>query len=182
METKQFETLLERIRIGSYPSMTGSLITVDQFLRIQDICTNLVNLAGPDDNRKLSLISGYLVGWKLRVDDTVELEKRLYESLNAKMGLFEAIQKLIDAYQTDDSKDCILLINGDNVNKKAQFSVYGDVQQVAMAFAALLDSENSNFKRLIFSIIGSYIAKNPEDEKMFMRGIDEVKKYTPGVN
>ena len=182
MENKQFEILLERIRIGSYPPTLGYNITVDQFLKIQDMCGNLVTQVPPGDNEELMLITEYLLSWKIKVNDPFTLEKRLAESLKGKIGLFESIEKLIDAYQSDDTKDSILLIHGDNANQKAQFKIYGSPQSAAMAFAALLDNDKSELKRFIFSIIGTYLAKNPEDHKMFMRGIEEVKKHAPGIN
>lgn len=181
MENKQFEILLERIRIGSFPPTLGHSITVDQFLEIQAMCGNLVNQVPPGDNKRIILITGYLLGWKNRVNDYTELENRLAQSLKGKIGLFESIQKIIDAYQSDDTKDSILLVHGDKANQKARFQIYGDVQSMAMTFAALLDSEKSEFKRFIFSLLGVYLAKNPEDRQMFMNGI-EVVKNTPGVN
>jgi hypothetical protein len=181
MEKQRFEILLDGIRVGNYPPSLGYTITVDQFLRIQAVCGNLITQVPPGDNKGLPLIIQYLTHWKTKVDDIVELEKRLAESLKAKIGLFDAIHKVIDAYQSDDTKDCILLVHGDKVNQKARFQIYGDVQSMAMTFAALLDNENSDFKRFIFSLLGVYLSKNPEDHKMFENGI-ELAKQSFGVN
>lgn len=163
MENKQFEILLERIRIRVYPEFIGYSMTVDQFFRLQDKCSELITHTSPKDSNALKLITTYLLYWKERVDDPVALDKRLAHSLKGKISLLEAIEKVIDAYQTDDSKDSVLLVHGDKANQKAHFKIYGDPQSAAMAFAALLD-------------------KNPEDLKMFMRGIEEVKKHAPGIN
>ena len=182
MEDKKFVALLERIRIGSYPPTIGQIITVDQFLRIQSMCGNLVSQVPPGDDKRLMLITEYLLSWKIKVADSFELDKRLAQSIKVKIGLFESIEKLIDAYQSDDTKDSILLIHGDNANQKAHFKIYGNPQSAAMAFAALLDNDKSELKRFMFSIVGTYLAKNPEDHKMFMRGIEEVKKHAPGIN
>ena len=96
MENKQFEILLERIRIGSYPPTIGQIITVDQFLRIQSMCGNLVSQVPPGDDKRLMLITEYLLSWKIKVADSFELDKRLAESLKGKIGLFESIEKLMD--------------------------------------------------------------------------------------
>jgi hypothetical protein len=182
MEKKHFEILLERIRIGSYPPMLGHTITVDQFLEIQSMCGSLANQVPIGDENGMTLVTEYLLNCKCKVDDFGEMERRLADSLKGNLGLFESIKKLINAYQTDDTKDSIFIVHGDSANKKAHFQIYGNVQDSAMAFAALLHSDKSDLKRFILSVVGAYLAKNPKDEKMFLRGIDEVKKYTPGIN
>ena len=144
------------------------------------MCGDLVNQVPIGDQNGLTLITEYLLNWKCKVDDLGELERRLTESLKGRLDLFESIKKLISTYQTDDGKDSILIVHGDKANQKARFQIYGDVQSMDMAFAALLDNDKSELKRFMFSIIGTYLAKNPEDEKMFMSGIEEVKKCAPG--
>ena len=181
MENKQFEILLERIRIGSFPPTLGYNITVAQFIEIQAVCANLITQVPTGDDKGVMLIAKYILNWKLKVSDPYELEKRLAQSLKGKIGLFESIQKVIDAYQSDDSKDSILLVHGDKANQKARFQIYGDVQSMAMTFAALLDSEKSEFKRFMFSILGVYLSKNPLEETAFLEGL-KITKLSFGIN
>lgn len=96
--------------------------------------------------------------------------------------LAEKLKEVIDAHQGSDNKEGIIIIDGNSELQKANFKVVGSSMVAVSAITALLEAEHSNMKQFWFSILGSYLSKNQDELDMFLRGIDEVRKFAPGIN
>lgn len=177
MDNNKFQEILKQIKSGKYPPVLGNVISAEQYIQIQNACGYLLNEVKPNDFEKIKGISNYLVSWRSKIGPDFMKEAEVLH--NATRPFSQRIKEFIAEHGPEG--DTVLLVHGDHQNHQAHFNIFGHPQETAMAFAALLDNENSDFKRFIFSLLGVYLAKNPEDLKQFMQGI-EVAKQTPGVN
>ena len=98
---------------------------------------------------------------------------------NKELKIQSILQQLQDL--CSEGKDSVVLIHGDTENHKAAFKLFGNPQTAALSITSLLDTEPSELKRLLYSILTVYLSKNPQDLKMFEKGI-EIAKQMPGVN
>lgn len=99
------------------------------------------------------------------------------EKQNIDLDVLNLVNSLVEV---NSLKDCILYIRGDAEFQNAVFVIKGNVQLVANTIIHHIDN-NDEFKQLLFSTIGTYLSKNPDDEKQFYAGIDAVKQ-TFGMN
>ena len=88
------------------------------------------------------------------------------------------LKKLIE--NPNDLKNAVLYIRGDVEYQNASVNIRGDARIVAQTVQHFLVS-NEEFKRFILAVVGSWISKNPEDEKQFIAGV-EIAKKTFSVN
>lgn len=171
MDYKKFQKTLDQIVAGQFPSFTGVWITAEQYLEIVPACASLIKEGSA--RYEVNKIGEYLGAWRTRIGADFSTES------SSIMPIMERINKVIQEHESKG--ESLIIIHGDKVSQTANFNLYGDPQSAAMAFAALLDDKDSDLKRFIFSILGVYLAKNPEGLAMFLRGI-EMSKQTPGVN
>ena len=74
-----------------------------------------------------------------------------------------------------DKNNAILYMRGDVVNENAVLSIKGDVVLLANTFLHHMD-KNQQFQQYILSVLGSWLAAHPEEEKRFLAGIETLRK------
>ncbi|MCE5332700.1 MAG: hypothetical protein LLF95_11260 [Bacteroidales bacterium] len=100
------------------------------------------------------------------------------EKTNLDLDIMNLVNKLIE--DPTNTKDVIMYIRGDKEFETASINIKGDVQLLASTIQHHLDN-NEEFKRFLLSVLGSWMAKNPIDEKMFLNGL-EIAKKTFSIN
>ena len=95
------------------------------------------------------------------------------EKTNLDLDIINLINKLIE--DPTNTKDVVMYIRGDKEFETASINIRGDIQLMASVFQHHLDN-NQAFRQLMLSILGSWMAKNPIEEKMFLNGLEMVKK------
>ncbi len=99
------------------------------------------------------------------------------EKKNIDSKVLNLINSLVE---TNSLKDCVLYVRGDAEFQNAVFLVKGNAALIANTIIHHIE-KNVGFSDLILSTVGSHLAKNPEPEKEFMRGI-ELLKLGAGMN
>lgn len=100
------------------------------------------------------------------------------DKIDIDLDIQNLIKKLIE--DPNDLKNAILYIRGDAEFQNASLNVRGDARIVAQTIQHFLDT-NQEFKRFILATIGSWMSKNPEEEKQFLSGL-EIAKKTLSIN
>lgn len=100
------------------------------------------------------------------------------EKIDIDLDIINLIKKLVEDPQ--NQKDCVLYLRGDTEFNTASLNILGDARLVSQTIQYFLDN-NEEFKRFILAVVGSWISKNPEDEKQFIAGV-EIAKKTFSVN
>lgn len=95
------------------------------------------------------------------------------EKTNIDLDIMILVNKLIE--NPENTNDVVLYLRGDREFETASVNIKGDIQLMASVFQHHLDN-NPAFKQLMLSILGSWMAKNPVDEKMFLSGLEMAKK------
>ena len=100
------------------------------------------------------------------------------EKIDTDLDIINLIKKLVE--DPKSQKDCVLYLRGDTEFNTASLNILGDARLVSQTIQYFLDN-NEEFKRFILAVVGSWISKNPEDEKQFIAGV-EIAKKTFSVN
>lgn len=95
------------------------------------------------------------------------------EKTNLDLDILNLVNKLIE--DPTNTKDVVMYMRGDKEFETASINIRGDIQLMASVFQHHLDN-NPAFKQLMLSILGSWLAKNPVDETMFLNGLEMAKK------
>lgn len=95
------------------------------------------------------------------------------EKTNIDLDIMNLINKLIE-YPTN-TNDVVMYMRGDKEFDTASINIRGDIQLMASVIHHHLDN-NQAYKQFMLSVIGSWIAKNPIEEKMFLNGLEMAKK------
>lgn len=91
------------------------------------------------------------------------------------------IKRLIENLTKEgDNQNAAMFVRGDSEFQEASFYIKGDIKLLASTFHHHMDN-NEEFRRLILSIIGSFLAKNPEEERQFIAGLEVAKNHF-GIN
>lgn len=85
------------------------------------------------------------------------------------------VLNLFEWLQSGDAQNCVLYLRGDKEYESASMHLKGDVMVLANTIIHIMES-NPDFKRFILSVIGSWLSKNPIEEKMFQEGLVLIKK------
>ena len=100
------------------------------------------------------------------------------DKINIDLDIMNLVKKLIE--NSENTKNAVLYIRADAEFKTASVDVRGDFTILSGAIQSQLDN-NPGFKQFILSVIGSWLSKNPTDEKMFLNGL-EIAKKTFSIN
>lgn len=100
------------------------------------------------------------------------------DKIDIDLDIQNLIKKLIE--NPNDLQNAVLYIRGDAEYQNASVNIRGDARLVSQTIHYFLDN-NEEFKRFILAVVGSWISKNPEDEKQFIAGV-EIAKKTFSVN
>jgi hypothetical protein len=100
------------------------------------------------------------------------------EKANIDLDITNLINKLIE--DPTNTKDVVMYLRGDKEFDTASINIKGDMQLLASVIHHHLDN-NPAFKQFLLSVIGSWLSKNPTDERMFLNGI-EIAKKTFSIN
>lgn len=73
-----------------------------------------------------------------------------------------------------------MYVRGDGEFNSAFFCIEGDVKLLAMTLIHHIEN-NPGFNQFITAVVGSFLAKNPEEEKKFLEGLEIMKKAV-GLN
>lgn len=99
------------------------------------------------------------------------------EKQNIDSNILLFISKIVE----DESEtDGVMFLHVDREFENIMVSIQGNVQLLANGFHAHLDN-NEEFRRFLTSVVGSWLVKNPEEERMFMEGLN-IAKNSMGVN
>lgn len=100
------------------------------------------------------------------------------EKINLDLDIMNLVNKLIEG--PTNTKDVVMYMRGDKEFNTASINIKGDIQLMASVIQHHMDN-NPAFKQFILSVIGSWLAKNPIEEKMFLNGL-EIAKQTFSIN
>jgi hypothetical protein len=91
--------------------------------------------------------------------------------------LFNQIKRL-----TEDKSplNAAMYVRGDAEFNNAAICIEGDVKLLANTLIHHIEN-NPGFNQFMTAVVGSYLAKNPEEEKKFLAGL-EIMKNTVGLN
>lgn len=95
------------------------------------------------------------------------------DKIDIDLDIINLIKKLVE--DPNSQKDCAIFIRGDAEFNTASLNILGDARLVSSTIHHFLDN-NQDFKRFILATIGSWMAKNPQEEKQFLAGLEIVKK------
>ena len=76
--------------------------------------------------------------------------------------------------------NAVMYVRGDAEFNNASICIEGDSKLLAMTLIHHIEN-NLGFNQFITAVFGSYLAKNPEEEKKFLAGL-EIMKKTVGLN
>ena len=100
------------------------------------------------------------------------------EKIDIDLDIQNLIKKLIE--DPNDVRNAVLYFRGDSEYQNASINMRGDARIASQTFQHFLDN-NETFKRFILATIGSWMSKNPEEEKQFLNGL-EIAKKTFSIN
>jgi hypothetical protein len=100
------------------------------------------------------------------------------EKTDIDLDIFSLIKKITEG---KDPKDGVMYLRGDSEFNNAVINIQGDVRLLSQTIQHHI-TVNDEFRRFIFATVGSYLVKEPLHEQEFLRGIEEVKKHSPGIN
>lgn len=100
------------------------------------------------------------------------------EKTNLDLDIMNLVNKLIE--DPTNTKDVVMYMRGDKEFDTASINIKGDIQLMASVIQHHLDN-NAAFKQFFLSVLGSWMAKNPIEEKMFLNGL-EIVKQTFSIN
>lgn len=100
------------------------------------------------------------------------------DKLNIDIDVMNLVNKLIE--DPTNTKDVVMYMRGDKEFETASINIKGDIQLMASVIQHHLDN-NPSFKQFFTSVLGSWLAKNPIEEKMFLNGL-EIAKQTFSIN
>ena len=83
------------------------------------------------------------------------------------------VNKLIE--NPENTKDVVMYVRGDAEFNTASVNIKGDLKLMAQTLQHFLDT-NPAFKQFILSVVGSWLSKNPAEERMFKEGLEILKK------
>lgn len=95
------------------------------------------------------------------------------EKINIDLDITNLINKMIE--DPTNTKDVVMYIRGDKEFESASFLIKGDIQLMASVIQHHLDN-SPDFKQFFLSVLGSWLSKNPTEEKMFLNGLELAKK------
>ena len=95
------------------------------------------------------------------------------EKTNLDLDITNLVNKLIE--DPTNTKDVVMYMRGDKEFETASINIKGDIQLMASVIQHYLDN-NPSFKQFFLATIGSWLAKNPTEEKMFLNGLQLAKK------
>ena len=95
------------------------------------------------------------------------------EKTNIDLDIMNLVNKLIE--DPTNTNDVVMYMRGDKEFQTASINIKGDIQLMASVIQHHLDN-NAAFKQFFLSVLGSWIAKNPTEEKMFLNGVEMAKK------
>ena len=95
------------------------------------------------------------------------------EKTNLDLDITNLVNKLIE--DPTNTKDVVMYMRGDKEFETASINIKGDIQLMASVIQHYLDN-NPSFKQFFLATIGSWLAKNPTEEKMFLNGLELAKK------
>lgn len=95
------------------------------------------------------------------------------EKQNLDLDIMNLVNELIK--DPTDTKDVVMYMRGDKEFETASINIKGDIQLMASVIQHHMDN-NPAFQQFILSVIGSWLAKNPTEEKMFLNGLEILKK------
>jgi len=99
------------------------------------------------------------------------------QKLNLDLDISNLFKELVNK---DNPVDAAMYVRGDAEFQHLTVNLQGDARVLAQAFHVHMGN-NQEFKRLIFSIVGTYLSKNPQDEFEFNEGVKLVKQSF-GIN
>lgn len=95
------------------------------------------------------------------------------EKTNIDLDIMNLINKLID--NKENTKDVVMYMRGDKEFETASINIKGDIQLMASVIHHHLDN-NAAFKQFFTSVLGSWLANNPIEEKMFLNSLEITKQ------
>lgn len=100
------------------------------------------------------------------------------EKINLDLDIINLVNKLIE--DPTNTKDVVMYMRGDKEFETASINIKGDIQLMASVIHHHLDN-NPAFRQFFTSVLGSWLAKNPSEEIMFLNGLKSVKQ-APSLN
>lgn len=95
------------------------------------------------------------------------------EKQNLDLDIMNLVNKLIE--NPENTNDVVMYMRGDKEFETASINIRGDIQLMASTIQHHLDN-NKAFQQFFLSVLGSWLAKNPTEEKMFLNGLELAKK------
>lgn len=99
------------------------------------------------------------------------------DKINVDLDVMKIINTLVGP---GNFNDAALYIRGDAEFQTASVNIKGDTRLLSQVLHHHIDN-NEEFKRFIFATLGSYFAKNIEEEQKFNEGI-KLTRHSFGVN
>lgn len=100
------------------------------------------------------------------------------EKTDIDLDIMNLVNKLIE--DPTNTNDVVMYMRGDKEFETASINIKGDIQLMASVIQHHLD-KNPAFKQFFLSVLGSWLANNPIEEKMFLNGL-KIAKKTFSVN
>jgi len=95
------------------------------------------------------------------------------DKTNIDLDIMNLVNKLFET--PGNTKDVVMYVRGDAEFQTTSLDIKGQPQLMAQTLHGLLDN-NQEFRRFFLATLGSWIAKNPTEEKMFLNGVEMAKK------
>ena len=85
MDKEQFDNLIQDIKLGKYPPVSGHSVSVEQFFEIQNACAELITRIPPQAaQEKLIMITRYISLWRSKVGPDFIKESKKIENIFTK--------------------------------------------------------------------------------------------------
>lgn len=94
------------------------------------------------------------------------------EKTNIDLDIMNLINKLIE--DPTNTKDVVMYMRGDKEFDTASINIRGDIQLMASVIHHHLDN-NPAYQQFMLSVIGSWLSKNPMEQNMFLKGLEQLK-------
>lgn len=89
------------------------------------------------------------------------------------LDIMNLVNQMIE--NPENTKDVVMYIRGDAEFQTASVNIKGDMKLLAQTLQHFLDT-NPAFKQFLLSVVGSWLNGNPEEELMFLNGLETLKK------
>lgn len=100
------------------------------------------------------------------------MKQALRESITAKIDALEALS---------NGNSCSLFIHADVEEKISHMHLKGKSNILAMAFGNKME-HNEEFRRIMLSILGSYLTNNPKHKEEFLAALDMDSNHPINLN